>query len=149
MSVETISPPNQTQTGLTCFVLVLRFLGRAADPEQIMHRYGREFGEEQILRCAKELKIKARAIESDWGRLAKTSLPAIAERRDGSFCIVGKCADDQLLIHDPVTGTMQSVGREQFEAEWSGRLILMTRRAALGELAQRFDVSWFLKAMRK
>jgi len=149
MSVETISPPNETQTGLTCFVLVLRFLGMAADPEQIMHRYGPAFGEEQILRCARELKIKARAIKSDWSRLAKTSLPAIAVRRDGSFLIVGKRADDQLLIHNPLTGTMQSVSREQFEAEWGGKLILMTRRAGLSELARRFDVTWFLQAMHK
>src|SRR5262249_15863970 len=39
--------------------------------------------------------------------------------------------------------------RGQFEAQWTGRLVLMTRRASLGELARRFDVTWFLHAMQK
>jgi ATP-binding cassette, subfamily B, bacterial HlyB/CyaB len=135
--------------GLTCFILVLRFLGIAADPEQLMHRYGREFSIEEILRCAKELKLKARAIDSDWERLGKTALPAIAIRRDGSFFIVGKLAETTVLIHEPVTGKMQSLTRDEFELQWSGKLILMTRRAGLGELARRFDVTWFLQAMHK
>src|SRR6266851_221215 len=123
--------------------------GIAADPEQLMHRYGREFGVEEILRCAKELKIKARCIDSDWERLGKTSLPAIALRRDGSFFILNKRHEASVLIHNPVSGKMQPLSRQEFEVSWSGTLILMTRRAGLGELARRFDVTWFLQAMHK
>ena len=150
MSDETASSLNQLPaTGLTCFILVLRFLGIAADTEQLLHRYGRTFGVEEILRCAKELKLKARMVESDWDRLGKTALPAIAIHRNGSFFIIGKRGDDNALIHNPATGKMETVERAAFEAEWTGQLILMTRRAGLGELARRFDVSWFLDAMHK
>jgi hypothetical protein len=58
----------------------------------------------EMLRCAKDLKFKARAIESNWERLAKRRFPAIAERRDGSFFIVSKVADDTALILDPAVG---------------------------------------------
>ncbi len=148
---ETINQTSReaNSTGLTCFVLVLRFLGLPADPEQIAHRYGRDFGVDEILRCAKELKVKARAIDSDWERLGKTALPAIAVRHDGGFFIIGKLTDTSLLVHDPVTGKPESISREQFEAIWNGRLVLMTRRAGLGKLARRFDVTWFLQAMHK
>jgi hypothetical protein len=31
---------------------------------------------------------------------------AIAERADGSFLILGKVADDKVLVHDPVDGRL-------------------------------------------
>jgi subfamily B ATP-binding cassette protein HlyB/CyaB len=148
------APAQLQNTGLTCFVLVLRFLGIAADPEQLVHRYGHEFGEEQILRCAKELKVKARAIDSDWSRLATTTLPVIALHRDGSFFIITKLTNTDpeggsVRLHSPIAGKWDTVNREEFEAQWTGKLILMTRRAGLGELARKFDVTWFLQAMHK
>ena len=39
--------------------------------------------------------------------------------------------------------------REEFEAVWDRRLILMTRRAGLSDLARRFDITWFLGAIHK
>jgi ATP-binding cassette, subfamily B, bacterial HlyB/CyaB len=41
------------------------------------------------------------------------------------------------------------LSRTEFESQWSGRLLLMTRRANLSDLARRFDVTWFLQAMHK
>src|SRR6201981_1960921 len=39
--------------------------------------------------------------------------------------------------------------RAEFEAGWDGRLVLMTKRAALTDLSRRFDISWFLGAIHK
>jgi subfamily B ATP-binding cassette protein HlyB/CyaB len=39
--------------------------------------------------------------------------------------------------------------RAEFEAVWDGRLVLMTRRASLTELARRFDITWFVGAIYK
>jgi len=39
--------------------------------------------------------------------------------------------------------------RGEFENAWDGRIVLMTRRAALGDLGRRFNISWFLGAIRK
>src|SRR5262245_45786987 len=44
----------------------------------------------QMLRCAKELGLKARAPKTKWERLANTPLPGIAVLRDGGFIILGK-----------------------------------------------------------
>ena len=41
------------------------------------------------------------------------------------------------------------MSRAEFEAVWDGRLVLMTGRAALGELSRRFGISWFLGAIHK
>src|SRR5205085_2506112 len=39
--------------------------------------------------------------------------------------------------------------RAQFEAAWTGRLVLMVRRASLTDLARTFDIGWFIQAMHK
>lgn len=49
-------------------------------------------------RCAKGLKLKARAISSAWPRLAKVPLPALPECESGSFIILGKFLDEKVLV---------------------------------------------------
>ncbi|MBV9979888.1 type I secretion system permease/ATPase [Bradyrhizobium sp.] len=141
----------QTQdSGLTSLTLLLRFLGIPADPDQLRHRLGgARFGSTEILRCARGLGVKTRRVEKDWARLLQMPLPAIAEQRDGSFVILAKVGNDKALIHNPSSSRPELVPRDAFEANWSGTLIVMTRRASLGELARRFDITWFLQAMHK
>jgi subfamily B ATP-binding cassette protein HlyB/CyaB len=137
-------------TGLLSFILLLRFLGQSVDSRQLQHQLGgAKLDLTQMLRFAKEFQLKARVLASSWERLDKTTLPAIAERRDGSFLIVGKLAEGKVLIQDPRVGRPQLLSRGEFEAQWSGQLVLVTRRVGLGDLARRFDVSWFLQAMAK
>ena len=138
------------KAGVEALVLLLRFHGVAIDPEQIRHQSGgMDVGIQEMLRCAKELKLKARAVTTGWSRLAKTPLPAIAECKDGSFIILGKVGDGEALIQDPAVGRPEILSQSEFEARWSGRLVLMTRRAALSELTRRFDITWFLQAIHK
>ena len=54
-----------------------------------------------------------------------------------------------MLIQHPLGGQTKFLTRAELEEEWSGQLMLMTRRAGLGELARRFDIGWFLHAMHK
>jgi subfamily B ATP-binding cassette protein HlyB/CyaB len=136
--------------GLACLVLLLRFNGIAAEPEQIRHRLGGAVvSASEMLSCARALGLKARVVVKEWSRLAAAALPAIAECRDGRFLILGRIVDDKALVQDPISGRPQLVERKEFEAQWSGRLIVMTRRASLAELARRFDITWFLQAMHK
>src|SRR5579872_6002554 len=137
-------------TGLTVLVLLLRFHGIAVDPDQIRHRFGGNMiGVTEMLRCARDLGLKTRAVTSAWGRLSRVALPAIAERNDGSFLILGRVSGDGALVQDPALGRPLLMTRADLESVWSGRLVVMTRRASLGELARRFDVTWFLQAMGK
>ena len=137
-------------SGLDAFVLILRFHGLAIDREQLRHRLGGDvFGLREMLRFAKDFELKAREISTDWRRLEKTPLPAIAQRRDGSFVILGKISKDGVLIQDPAARGPQELTRTEFEAQWSGQLLLVTRRASLGSLARSFDITWFLQAMHK
>ncbi|MEW6642684.1 MAG: type I secretion system permease/ATPase [Pseudomonadota bacterium] len=137
-------------SGLASLVLLLRFHGIAAEAEQIRHRLGgAAVGASDMIRCAREMNLKARVIKTSWDRLGAAALPAIAERMDGTFLILGRVVDDKVLIQDPLNGRPQLISRTEFEAVWAGQLVVMARRASLAELARRFDIGWFLQAMHK
>ena len=139
-------------TGLQCLVLLLRFLGEPVDPEQIRHEFTdgrRPLDSISILRAAKRLGLKARATRSSFGRLGDAALPAIAQRRDGSFLIVARAADDRVLVHDPRDGRPHTLTRDEFEREWSGALIMLTSRAHLIGANRNFDFTWFIPAIVK
>lgn len=137
-------------SGLACLVLLLRFLGIPADAEQLRHQSGSAvYDVTEILRRAKEFGLKARVVSKNWSDLETSSLPAIAENKDGTFVILARIAEGKALVHDSVSGRPTLITKDEFEAAWSGRLVLMTRRASLGELVRKFDVGWFLQAMHK
>ena len=136
-------------SGLAALVLLLRFHGIGADPAQIRHRFGDNFGVPEMLRCAKEFRLKARSYQSNWRRLVKTPLPGIAALRDGSYLLIGKASEDQVLVQNPLSPQPALMSRDEFEAVWDGRIVLMTGRAALGELSRRFGISWFVGAIHK
>ena len=137
------------KSGLAALVLLLRFHGVSADPEQIRHRFGDDIGGQEMLRCAKEFGLKARTYKSSWERLTNTPLPGIAALRDGRYLILGKASEDQVLVQHPLSSRPTLLSRAEFEAIWDGRLILMARRAGLVDLSRRFDLSWFLGAIHK
>ena len=137
------------QSGVAALVLLLRFHGIGADPAQIRHRYGDDFGVPEMLRCAKEFGLKARSYRSNWHRLLKTPLPAIAVLRDGTYLLLGKASEDQVLVQNPLMPRPAFMSRAEFEAVWDGRLVLMAGRAGLAELSRRFDIGWFLGAIHK
>src|SRR6202158_5475459 len=149
MSVEddNAGAPDQ---GLAALVALLRFHGLGADPKQIRHSFGtKAIGVSEMLRCAKELGLKARAVTTRWERLARTPLPAIAPLNDGRFLILGKVAEDKALVQSPGSPRPTMMSRDEFEAVWDGRLVLMARRAGLSDLGRRFDISWFYGAIHK
>jgi subfamily B ATP-binding cassette protein HlyB/CyaB len=141
---------NTDDQGLACLVMLLRFHGIGADPGQIRHQLGGgRVDFEAMLRCAKEFGLKSRLRHSKWDKLEGTPLPAIAALKDGGFVVVGKAGDGKIIIQSALSPRPTLMSREEFEAVWDGRLVLMARRANLTDLSRRFDVTWFLGAIKK
>src|SRR4029079_1090329 len=114
--------------GLEALLTLLYLQGVAADAGQIRHRLGADkIGAPEMLRCARDLGLKARAYRTDWSRLARTPLPAIAILRDGGFLVVAKAAEDKGLVQSPLTPPPALATRDELLAVWDGRLILMPR----------------------
>jgi ATP-binding cassette, subfamily B, bacterial HlyB/CyaB len=142
--------PRADEGALGALVMLLRFHGIGAEAEQIRHRIGApKIGVTEMVRCARQVGLKARAQRTTWSKLADTPLPGIAAMRDGSFLIIGKAGEDKALIQRPASPIPEAISRSEFEAKWDGRLVLMARRASLLDLSRRFDITWFLGAVHK
>ena len=62
--MTTATDSNGNDSGLEALVTLLHFQGVAADREQIRHRFGtNKIGASEILRCAKDFGLKARACQ--------------------------------------------------------------------------------------
>ena len=129
--------------------MLLALQGIAADAGQIKHRFGgAAIGLDDMLRLAKELGLKARMLQTKWERLARTPLPGIATLKTGGFLLIAKTDAEKALVQAPGSRP-RLMTRAELEAEWDGRLLLITTRAGLLELARRFDLTWFLGAIWK
>lgn len=139
-------------TGLACFVMLAAFLEQAVDPGQLTHQYGevgKHLDDITLLRAAKDLDFKAKAVTSSPDRLEKLPLPAIAHRKDGTFFILAKVAEGKALVQDPLVGRPETWAMDKLVAEWDGRLILITTRKSMVGDQRRFDISWFIPAVVK
>jgi ATP-binding cassette, subfamily B, bacterial HlyB/CyaB len=137
--------------GLAALVMMLRYHGIAADPAQIRHQFGqsRPLAVSDLVRLARRLGLKARLVRAAWGRLGAIPMPAIAVGREGGFFILGRKAENEVVIQRPFAARPEPIDRETLAAEWDGEIILLAKRAPLADLARRFDIGWFLGAMQK
>src|SRR5215469_3270865 len=158
-TLKATSSPGETQVtnsaaqadpGLDCLVTLLHLQGVAADREQIRHQLGTtKIGAPEMLRCAKDLGLKAKAHRTNWSRLANTPLPAIAVLRDGGFLLVARAAEDKVLVQSPLASRPALMTQAELLAVWDGGLILVARRAGLSDITRRFDITWFMGAIHK
>jgi subfamily B ATP-binding cassette protein HlyB/CyaB len=140
----------QVDTGAAAFAFLLQLLGVPADPAEILHQSGKPtLDEADILRQAKRFPIKARGVNSTLERLETTPLPALGQLKDGGWLVVGKAAEGKVLVQHPLSPTPELLTKEAFAERWSGRLILMARRATLSDPYTRFGVAWFVDAVKK
>ena len=71
--------------GIACLVVVAHFHGVAADAQQLRHQSGLgslsgRFAERELLLAAKSLGLKARRVQVNVSRLARTPLPVLISR---------------------------------------------------------------------
>ena len=132
--------------------LLARFHGVAVDRDQLAHDFGlgdEGLDESKILLIAKRLGLKAGFSAIPSSRFDKISLPALAWKSDGEHFVVAKCSDQQVLIHDLRQGRPRVLTREQFDALYEGRLLLLASRASVLEGLAKFDFRWFVPAVVK
>jgi ATP-binding cassette, subfamily B, bacterial HlyB/CyaB len=141
-----------TDQGAWSLALALRLLGIVADPGKIQHEAGKStpLNVDDLLRAAGRLPIKARVTASSMKRLKKTHLPVVAVMRSGGFAVIGKLSEDSVLVVQGMDNPQpQLLPFAAFEANWSGRIILLAKRAELSDTARPFDLGWFWSALHK
>ena len=140
-------------TGLACFAIMASYYEKPISLDQIRHKYDRQnshFEEYELLQLAKEFSFKARFVDTTWERLDKINLPAIAQDRNKRYFVIGKVADDKVLIQDPARSNHpQVLTQDEFLARWNGRLLMMTCREFINGKNRKFDFSWFIPSVVK
>ena len=140
---------NRISGAANAVLAVLRFNGVAAEGEQLDHVLGSKPSANDVVRCIRQNGLKAKLAKLDARRLAGLSFPAIAVLHNAAFVALGRVAEDRVLLVDPETRRPKIEPRADFDAAWTGEVILVTRRASLGDLGRRFDITWFFGAVRK
>src|SRR4030095_1040321 len=146
------APSRPIDSGLIGLVLLARFHGVAAAPDQIRHQFGvsgKPFTSTEVVRAARALELKAREMQSTWSRLRETPIPALVSSIDGRFLVLGAVSADQALVQDPAEQRPKTVPRDEFLAMWSGRVILIAKRSLLPGVTGKFDLSWFIPSLVK
>ena len=137
-------------SGLLCLLILARFFDLSADVGQIRHQFvetGKKLTEGDLIRAAKHLGLKAGQVKGDWNELPTLPLPALAQRTDGRFVVLAKAEADKVLIQDPQAGRPLILTREKFEADWSGTLLLFTKRSQKRPQDLTFDFTWFIPSL--
>ena len=140
----------ERDAGLECLAVIARFYGLAADVGKLRHEFSRSdkpLDASDLVRAARYIGLKSRAVQSNWRRLQHTPLPAIASCKDGRFLVIAKLVDGKVLVHDPLESRPQLFSQEPFETRWSGMLIMVTRRALAGAGESRFGFRWFIPSI--
>jgi ATP-binding cassette, subfamily B, bacterial HlyB/CyaB len=149
---DTSQSTEATDPGLIALVLLARLHHIAADPGHLRHQAGltqRLFGETDLLRAAKSLKLKARIVACGRRHLTDLPMPALAFDSQGNHFILAKVSEDKALIQEGNGSPPTIISVDQFLGRSTGRVLLVASRASLvGDLA-RFDFSWFVPAVVK
>ena len=141
---------------LACFVLLARFLGVPADPQQIGHDRGQgddPYTLEDLSRIAKKLGLVSRIRRCDADELHKMPLPAVAPLADGDAAVILKVEDGldepRVLVQHADRERPEIWTATELRERFTGRLLLMTARDRVAGEARPFDISWFIPALVK
>lgn len=140
-------------TALRCLFLVAVHHGLHMAPEDLPPADGPDMLP-AVLGAMKRLGLKARALTGcGWDKAANlgTAYPALAIRRDGSWValvhvVPGPDGTPMAAVLDPAeeAAGVRLVPRAEFEAGWSGTLVLCRRAAPAAEEDRPFGLAWFL-----
>ncbi|HKZ08914.1 MAG TPA: type I secretion system permease/ATPase [Methylomirabilota bacterium] len=133
--------------GLVALAVIARYHGLSTDVESLRQRFALGDGSlppSALLRAARAVGLRARMVKVKWPRLSMLPLPAAALQSNGQYAIVIRADESRALIQEPGSGQLRVLARDEFQADWSGRLLLFARRQGSAEGEGRFGLAWFI-----
>jgi len=165
-SVESIQHPDHLseaqgseQTGLKALAAVAHHLLLDWSLPRLAHVYGQE-GEpsaEALARIAHKEGLKAAVHHLDWERLAlfANRAPIIARLDTGGYVVLlrfaekadaGDAPEEQVAVFNPRVphAGVFALPRRDFEAHWTGEILLLKRIYKMDQEDRRFGLGWFV-----
>ena len=139
-------------SGLSCFMIVMKFLGIPITKEQAeslaVLDQEQKTGEVEIIQSAKTLETKARLCQLNVNKLKNVMSPIIAKDRNGEFFIVAKSKEDKFMILFADKTQPEVKSREELSQIWDGTAIIITKKGILDREAA-FSFKWFIPTILK
>lgn len=138
-------------SGMYCLLMTAAYYGIPVNEEHIRHIYNlsdENTEAEDILRIAKNLKLKARHVKLDMGKLVQVTLPAIIELKDSEFAILLKAQEDKFLVAFCDEKSPKVLDVQEFEDLYGGSVVLLVPRKFQDRELQ-FGLKWFIPTIIK
>ncbi|WP_421232961.1 cysteine peptidase family C39 domain-containing protein [Aeromonas jandaei] len=130
--------------------LLLKLFRRPVNEEQLQREYtGTDTDADVLVRRLCKIGLKSKHVRLSMSQLARIPLPAIAQCKDGHFILIGKVADDQVLIQHGASGEVDVLPVECFDSLWNCEVVLATKHAPVLGAGGKFDLIWFIPAVLK
>jgi len=136
---------------LQSLILISQLNNIPVDEEQIIHSFAlddKDITVDQLKLISKKIGLKVKLRNAKFKDLSSLPLPAMIERTDGTFIILGRVNDEQVLLLDPLEETPVMVEKEKFESLWTGRIIL-AKNKVFKQQQLKFGLKWFLPSIVK
>ncbi len=136
-------------SGLACVALALRMLELPVDAKEMRRRIGvyDPLTVSDMIRAAEEYGAKADQQRTTWERLLKLQFPVIAAMKDQHSIIVAGAEEGKILVRDPLEESTTVMTREEFNADWEGRVVLIARDSQMKREEKQFGFHWFLPGL--
>lgn len=137
--------------GISCLISIAAYYGMSVNEEGIKHTYNlydRKASVQDILRMAKQLKLKARNVRLLTDKLGDITLPAIIGIRDSEFAILLKANEGKFLVAVHNERAPKVLGQEEFDSLYNGETILLVPRK-FQDRELKFGIKWFIPTIIK
>ena len=141
-------------TGLNSLIIIAKHFGIPSDIRQLERAYSLEKGTVDtvtILRAAKDLKLKVRKLDNvESSKFKVLNFPAIVRLKNGNYVVVFGTDGERIAIIDPLLSpNIIEADWNKFTENWSGEVILFTKRFTLNDKISKFELSWFIPSIIK
>lgn len=136
--------------GLQCLMTIAAYYRIPADAKNIIHLLameGKSFGDDDILRAAKLLKIKAKSAVIISEKLIKMTFPAIMNTNEG-YVLILKSDGERCLVITEDNNLPHVITIDKLTEIWDGKIMLFVPRMMQNKDVK-FGFKWFIPTIIK
>ena len=136
--------------GLQCLMTIATYYRIPADAKNIIHLLAMEekaFGDDDLLRASKLLKIKAKSAEIIPEKLSRMTFPAMLKTSDG-YLLILKADGERCLVISEENNVPHVITMEQLSKIWYGKILLFVPRM-MQNRDVKFGFKWFIPTIVK
>lgn len=142
----------RNDSGISCFIIVMKYLGIAISKEQAENlsvlNADEKVGEIHIIESAKKCKLKARLYSLTGEKLGDVKSPLIAKDKSGEFFIIARSKDDKYMVFFPQDNKTDILSIDELDELWDGTIILINNKGIIDKEAM-FSFKWFIPTILK